>query len=143
METLKEPKKKQLESITFGDLTWVNIERPTEADVACLVDSHYPFHPLDLSDCLSKTQRPKLDVYKDYVFLIFHYSIWDKVRRVSSAEQVSVFTGDKYVITLHSGRFTPLGNLFRQCQSDERVRREHFSNGSGFLEVVHGSVYPR
>jgi magnesium transporter len=143
MNAVQEPKNKSLnmESVTFADLTWVNIERPNEADIACLREN-YPFHPLDLADCLSKIQRPKLDVYKDYLFLIFHYSIWDKVKRVSSAEQVAVFVGNNYVITAHNGRFMPLVDLFRRCRSDEQVRREHFGNGSGYLvyRIVDSSV---
>jgi len=134
MNSSQELKKRtpNIESATMGDLTWINIEHPTDADIAFLKEN-YPFHPLDLADCVSKMQRPKLDIYEDYLFLIFHYSLWDKVKRVSTAEQVSVFLGDKYVVTVHNGRFTPLGNLFRQCQSDEQVRRENFSNGSGYL----------
>ena len=126
------PKNSDMESTTFADLTWVYIQRPSASRLSCLSEN-YPFHPLDIADCLSKIQRPKLDVYKDYLFLIFHYSVWDKVRRVSSAEQVSVFVGNSYVITIDSGRFTPLINLFRRCQNDERVRQEYFSNGSGYL----------
>src|ERR1035437_1832248 len=134
MCAVQQPKSKptHLEQVTWAEVTWVNIERPTEADMACLAES-YPFHPLDLADCLSKIQRPKLDVYKEYEFLIFHYSVWYKIKRIGTAEQVSVFISAKYVITIHSGRFTPLANLFRQCQSDERVRQDHFKNGTGYL----------
>jgi magnesium transporter len=125
-------KSSNLESVTFSDLTWTYIQRPSESSVTCLREN-YPFHPLDLADCVSKIQRPKLDVYKDYLFLIFHYSIWDKARRVASAGQVSVFVGNNFVVTIDSGRFTPLSDLFRRCQNDEEVRQEHFNNGSGYL----------
>jgi magnesium transporter len=118
--------------VTYAETTWVNIERPKESDIACL-KTNYPFHPLDLADCLSRLQRPKLDVYQDYLFLIFHYSVWEKVKRVAVAEQISVFLGSNYVITVHNGRFTPLVDLFRQCQSNEQVRKDYFANGSGFL----------
>jgi len=46
-----------MESVTWGDLTWVNIEGPTERETEYLAQ-HYPFHPLDLDDCLSRIQRP-------------------------------------------------------------------------------------
>ena len=134
MSTTQPAKSKpgNLDSVTWADITWINIEKPNEADMAFLAEN-YPFHPLDLADCLSKIQRPKLDVYEKYEFLIFHYSVWDKIKRIGTAEQVSVFISEKYVITIHSGKFTPLGNLFRLCQSDERVRQDHFKNGSGHL----------
>ena len=61
-----------LESVTWGNLTWVNIERPTKRETDYLA-GNYPFHPLDLDDCLSRKQRPKIDIYEDYLFLIFHF----------------------------------------------------------------------
>ncbi|MDD4876778.1 MAG: hypothetical protein PHQ86_06605, partial [Dehalococcoidales bacterium] len=49
-----------LESIHYGDLTWINIEKPTEK-VKEYLAQNYPFHQLDLDDCLSRIQRPKID----------------------------------------------------------------------------------
>ncbi len=59
--TAPQIKKEELnmDSLTWGELTWVNIERPTEKEAAYLAE-HYPFHPLDLDDILSRIQRPKL-----------------------------------------------------------------------------------
>ena len=128
----KEEKALNLESITWGDLTWVNIEKPTEREMEYL-SQNYPFHPLDLDDCLSRIQRPKIDEYEDYLFFIFHFSVWDKVTRVSRHEQVAVFVGEKYLVTVHSGQLKTLVALFRQCQIDEEARRENFSYGSGYL----------
>ncbi len=121
-----------MESVTWGDLTWINIEQPTEREIKYLAEN-YSFHPLDLDDCLSRKQRPKLDEYKDYLFFIFHFSVYDTVTRVSTHDQVSAFIGDKYLITLHSGRLKTLVKLFRDCQIDEDARRENLSYGSGYL----------
>jgi len=121
-----------LESVTWGDLTWVNVEQPTEQETEYLA-KNYPFHPLDLDDCLSRIQRPKIDEYKDYLFLVFHFPVFNKEARVTTASQVSVFIGEKYLITLHKGELKPLVKLFRECQIDEEARQEHFSQGSGYL----------
>jgi len=135
MTTSKVKKKEQplnLESLTSGDLTWVNIERPTEREIEYLADS-YSFHPLDLDDCLSRIQRPKIDEYKEYLFLVFHFPVFDKETRVTTASQVSVFISEKYLITLHKGELKPLVKLFKECQIDEESRQENFSQGPGYL----------
>jgi magnesium transporter len=121
-----------LESISWGDLTWVNIEHPTEKETEYLAQN-YPFHPLDLDDCLSRIQRPKIDTYKDYLFLVFHFPVFHKEARVTTPSQVSVFIGQNYLITLHKGGLKPLVKLFRECQIDEESRQEHFSQGPGYL----------
>ncbi len=134
--TISQKKEKEqslnLESLTWGDLTWVNIEGPTERETEYLT-KNYPFHPLDLDDCLSRIQRPKIDEYKDYLFLVFHFPLFKKEARVTTPSQVSVFIGENYLITLHKGELKPLVKLFRECQIDEESRREHFSQGSGYL----------
>ncbi len=134
MTISQERKENQLnvESVTWGDLTWVNIEQPTSRETEYLA-KNYPFHLYDLDDCLSRKQRPKIDEYKDYLFLVLHFPVFNKEAGVTTPSQVSVFIGEKYVITLHQGELKPLVKLFRQCQTDEDVRQEHFSQGSGYL----------
>ena len=121
-----------IESVEWNGLTWVNIEQPTKREIDYLA-KNYSFHPMDLDDCLSERQRPKVDVYKDYIFLIFHFSIWNRATRISRHDQVSVFVGEKYLITVHDGQLKTLVGLFRQCQTDEGARQQNLGNGSGYL----------
>ena len=121
-----------LESLTWGNLTWVNIEGPTEHETEYLAQN-YHFHPLDLDDCLSRIQRSKIDEYKDYLFLVFHFPVFNKEARVTTPSQLSVFIGKDYLITLHKGELKPLVKLFRECQVDEESQQEYFSKGSGYL----------
>ena len=121
-----------LESVSWGNLTWVNIEHPTEKETEYLAQN-YPFHPLDLDDCLSRIQRPKIDEYKDYLFLVFHFPVFYKEARVTAPSQLSIFIGQNYLITLHKGEFKPLVKLFKECQIDEESRQEHLGQGSAYL----------
>jgi len=129
---VKKEEQLNLESLTWGELTWVNIEKPTEQETEYLAQN-YSFHHLDLDDCLSRIQRPKIDEYKDYLFLVFHFPVYNKEARVTTSSQVSVFIGAKYLITLHKGELKPLVKLFRECQIDEESRQENFNRGPGYL----------
>ena len=121
-----------IESITWGDLTWVNIVPPTEKEIEYLAQN-YPFHPYDLDDTLSRKQIPKVDNYPEYLFAIFHMPVYDTETRVASKRQWSAFVGEKYLITLHTGELKTLVALFRDCQANEDTRQEYFSQGSGYL----------
>ncbi len=134
MTTPKVTKEEQLnlKTVTWGELTWVNIEKPTERETEYLAQ-HYYFHHLDLDDCLSRIQRSKIDEYKGYLFLVFHFPVYNKEARVTTSSQVSVFIGEKYLVTLHKGELKPLVKLFRECQIDEESRQENFNQGSGYL----------
>jgi magnesium transporter len=121
-----------IESVTWGDLTWVNVVPPTPREIEYL-RQNYPFHPLDLDDCLSRKQIPKVDAYPEYLFAIFHMPVFDKKTRVASKRQWAAFVGEKYLITLHTGDMKTMVALFKDCQASEETRQEYFSKGSGYL----------
>lgn len=127
----REPKL-NVETVTWGDLTWVNIEKPTQKETEYLAQ-HYPFHALDLDDTLSRIQRPKIDEYEDYVFIVLHFPVWHRETQIATATQVSIFVGKDYVVTLHSGELRLLRELFQNCKSSDTARQENMSQGSSFL----------
>ena len=129
---VREEGKLNTESVSGEGLTWINIESPGKEETDYLAQN-YSFHPLDLDDCLSRIQRPKIDRYDEYLFLVFHFPVFSPEARVTTPSQVSVFIGGGYLITLHKGDLKPLVNLFNQCQSEAEIRKEHFSQGSGYL----------
>ncbi|MFC1875067.1 magnesium/cobalt transporter CorA [Chloroflexota bacterium] len=129
---IKKEEKLNMESLAWGDLTWVDIEPPTERETEYLAQN-YPFHPLDLDDTLSRKQRPKIDEYREYLFLVFHLPRYRKDEQVLTSSQLAVFIGPNYLITLHKGELKPLVKLFKECQIDEESRQEYLSNGSGYL----------
>jgi len=59
------------ETITNSDLVWINIEKPTRETIeAELTKKGYPFHELDIEDCLSKRHIPKISKYQ-IIFLYY------------------------------------------------------------------------
>lgn len=121
-----------LETLIYGDLKWINIQPPTIKERNYL-EEHFPFHPLDLDDTLSRIQRPKIDEYKDYLFFVFNFPRYNKEEQVLGQSQVSAFIGQGYLITLHKGDLKPLTKLFRECQENEEKQETYLSNGSGYL----------
>jgi len=120
-----------IEQITWSGLTWVNIERPTPKETEYLAQN-YSFHPLDLDDCLSRIQRPKIDEYEGYLFIVLHFPLFSKEAGITIPSQVSIFIGKDYLVTLHSGGLKPLAKLFRDCQLNEEARQGNMKS-SGYL----------
>ena len=127
-----EQAKLNIDSINWKGFSWVNIAPPTQKEIDYLAEN-YHFHPLDLDDTLSRRQRPKIDEYKDYLFLVFHFPIYSKEDKVITASQISVFIGQDFLITIHKGVFKPLVKLFRECEIDDESREEYMGQGAGFL----------
>ncbi len=88
-----------IETIQYKSLKWLDITNPSEDDYNFLLDD-YHFHPLDIEDCRGTTQRPKIDEYDDYYFLILHFPYFDKGNRFIRIREVKIFWGRDYIITL-------------------------------------------
>ena len=121
-----------LQQMTYGGVTWTNIQPPTEK-VRAYLEENYSFHPLDLDDIFSRAQRPKMDEYPDYLFFVFNFPRYYKKEQVLGQSQISVFIGEKYLITLHKGELKPVRSLFEECREDAEIREETLGGGTGFL----------
>ncbi|MBU2009062.1 MAG: magnesium transporter CorA family protein [Chloroflexi bacterium] len=122
----------RLEMVSGEGCTWLNVEKPTHKELDYLAQ-YYPFHPMDLDDCISRIQLSKLDEYPDYLFVILHFPLFNKRARFTTASQVSVFVGRDFLVTVHSGDLKPLVNLFKECQEKEESRQEYLGKDPGFL----------
>src|SRR3712207_3977093 len=71
-----EPEHRNVEVVEHDGLRWVNIERPTQSDRAWL-EEHFDFHQLDYEDVFSRNQRPKVDEYPEYLFVVLHFPAYD------------------------------------------------------------------
>jgi magnesium transporter len=136
-----------IRSITERKLTWFYIEKPTSQEVAFLAQ-RFHFHPLDLDDVLSRIQRPKIDVYKDYLFIVLHFPVFDKENRITRPSETDIFIGENYVVTVHcTGDLKPLARFFQECETDKQSRESYLGRSSGFLlyhilDRLVGSCFP-
>jgi len=120
-------------SITNGKLSWFYVERPTSNEVQFLAQ-RFQFHHLDLDDILSRIQRPKIDEYEDYLFMVLHFPVFDKQNRITRPSEMDIFIGENYVVTVHcSGDLKPLAKFFQECETDKESRERYLGRSSGFL----------
>lgn len=142
-ETNAEPRIGQIE---HDGIRWINIERPGPPEEAWLREN-FDFHDLDYEDVRSRNQRPKIDEYDDYIFIVLHLAVFDKrVGRLNAAE-LDMFVGPDFVITLPNESLKPVEYLFERCKSHEETRESRMSKGPGYLlytivDDVFSSFFP-
>ncbi len=122
---------RRLETISSNGVLWTNIQKPTYSDMTVL-GQKYPFHRLNLEDCLSKIQIPKIDRYEDHTFVILHFPTPDKEKGFLFS-QLAIFIGTDYLVTIHHGDLKPLEELFAMCKIDERQRQVIMGKSAGYL----------
>lgn len=130
--TGREERKLNLQIARHGKMTWVNVERPTRDEIEWL-RQNYPFHPLHLDDCLSKIQRPKIDEQEEYLFIVLHFPVFNKMAGVTVSSEVDIFVGASYFVTVHGGDIKPLRRMFQECFQNAGTRQELMERTTGYL----------
>ena len=82
----------RIAEIEAAGLRWIQLEEPTAVETAWLAQN-FEFLELDLEDVLSTRQRPKIDEYDVYMFIVLHVPHYHKVVGRLDAAVVIVFVG--------------------------------------------------
>jgi magnesium transporter len=125
-------RKPEVETVQGSGLRWVNIERPTPLECAWL-EEQFDFHALDLEDVLSRNQRPKIDEYPEYLFIVLHFPVFDRTVGRLNAGELDIFVGPDFLVTLPNQPLQPVEYLFERCRQKEELREQLFARGSGYL----------
>jgi magnesium transporter len=130
--TSPEPRAPHVEEIAAEGLRWIKLDHPGPPEQAWLQEN-YDFHALDLEDVLSRNQRPKIDVYDDYLFTVLHFPVFDSAAGRLGAGELDLFVGPGFLITIPNQPLQPVEYLFERCRQKEELRDQLFSRGAGYL----------
>ncbi len=126
-----------IDTISFGVLKWHHITNPTVEDMDFL-KNNFQFHPLDIEDCYSFVQRPKIDEYDDYYFLVLHFPLLDTRSNLIRTEETKIFWGHDFLITVGNSHYV-VQDLFNltKMNPEEMEEDEHIGGTSdGILYYV-------
>lgn len=113
-----------------SNFTWISINDPGEEEIAYLRRNH-KFHHLDLEDVLSEIQRPKIDDYEDYLFIVLHVPVKGRKNQIKT-DEINVFIGQDFLITLHDNN-PIIKKVLEKCQKNKKTRQEYMEKGSGYF----------
>jgi magnesium transporter len=98
-------------------IQWLNVYGLHEPEILAEIGRRFNLHPLVLEDILNTDQRPKLDEYADYLFVVARFFDYDDKSMSVTSEQVSIVIGRQFVLTFQekpTGNFNPVRDRLRQ-----------------------------
>ena len=98
------------------NLLWLDVEAPGATEIALLAEE-FKLHPLALEDITRQGQRPKIDVYGEYYFLVCYDIDYDEDNNQIDEHELHVVIGKNYLITIHVEPIEEIGEVatrFRQ-----------------------------
>ncbi len=80
-------------------VTWINIDGLHEVEIIEKIGKHFDIHPLILEDILNTRQRPKMEDFESYIFIVLRMIYYDEEKTEITSEQVSIILGSNFVIS--------------------------------------------
>jgi magnesium transporter len=111
-------------------IVWVDVSDPTSQDFDNLA-TEFGFHPLSIEDCRHQHQRPKVEEFPGYYFVVLYEIELNEAGRLHLGE-LSIFLGKNYLVTVHS-------QPIRAIQTAERLWRswtDLAERGTGLLAYL-------
>lgn len=81
-------------------VSWVNVNGIHNVEIIESIGKHYGIHPLVLEDILNVDQRPKMEDYGSYLYLVLKMIRFDENAKEIKIEQVSIIITEGCVISL-------------------------------------------
>jgi len=97
-------------------LTWINIDGIHDVEVIEKIGKYFALHPLILEDILNTGQRPKMEDFENYIFIVLKMVCYDEQQNEVRIEQVSLIIGSNFVISFQEQE----GDVFNPIR--ERIR---------------------
>ena len=95
---------------------WLNVYGLHEPEVMAEIGRRFSLHPLVLEDILNTDQRPKVDDYGDYLYIVARFFEYDNAALTVSSDQVSLVVGSNFVLSFQerpTGSFDPIRERLR------------------------------
>lgn len=80
-------------------ITWLNVDGVHQPEIIEQVGKSFGLHPLVAEDIASTGQRPKMDDFDDYIFVVLRMLMFDEKENETKTEQVSILFGRDFVIS--------------------------------------------
>lgn len=97
-------------------ITWINIDGLHKVDIIEKIGRNFDFHPLLLEDVLNTEQRPKIEDFETYIYIVLKMLYHNDITNEINSEQVSIIFGEDFVISFQEKE----GDVFNLIR--ERIR---------------------
>lgn len=133
-----------INTYTYKKITWVDLESPTQSEVREVMEKHN-IHPLIAEDLLSPTLKPKVDLYKDYIYLILHFPALKHTHKLSHNQEMDFVIGKDFIITCRYDAIDALHKFSRVFEVNSVLDKSNMGDHAGFvffymLKELYGSI---
>jgi len=130
------PVERKIETVQGKKFLWIDLQNPDRSDIEKLAET-YHLNTLNIEDCMTRSELPKLDSYNEHFFVILHFPSLLRQPGISRNSQLSIFIGRDFLITVHQGDLKPLVDLVNICKNNLDQHRKERILGKSAEYLLH------
>ena len=119
--------------------SWININGLHKIEELQTIGNFFNLHPLIMADIVNTDQRPKVEFYDDYVYLVLKMITWNNAASRIDSEQISIVIGAGWVLSFQERPgdvFDPVRERILQAKGKIRQRKSDYLGYALFDEIV-------
>ena len=127
-----------LTRLEHDGLTWIDLESPTPEELD-EIGSTYSIGPVLAQELLTPTAKPRVDVYNECTYAVFHFPAVRHTRKKEVLQEVDIILGKKYLITVHYEPMEAIDDFKRAFEAETLVgnkRKEKLHVGNLLFELI-------
>ncbi len=116
-----------IQEIRAKNMRWIDLTNAKKINCPEIkfLKKNYHFHPINLEDCIVDGQRPKIDSYRDHLFLVMLYPQYNRKTGVIEEKEVDFFVHKNYLITVHDSKLPTLVHFFNHLKKTKHYREKN------------------
>ncbi len=125
-----------LKKFKYREMTWIDLESPTKEELEA-VGREYNLHPIAQDELQGPTKRAKVDVYKGFIYAVFHFPRGLLGHSTSVIErdyiEIDFIIGKDFLVTTHYELVNALNDFSKIFETDFMLKRNHHKLHAGFV----------
>lgn len=122
--------KKCIPFLNKKSVTWIDVIGVKDVKLLNKLGRQFDLHPLVIEDIIHTKQRPKLEDYDDYIYIVTRMLFWNDAKNCMKNEQISLILGKNYIISFQENEEDVFGRVRDHLRKDKGKLR---GAGADFL----------
>jgi magnesium transporter len=117
---------------THQNLVWIDLESPTREEAESLSEE-FGLHPIVTSELLSRSEREKVDVYENSIYLILNFPLRNRTSGNIEETEIDFVLMKNAIVTTHYELIDPLHDFARLFEADSYLKNGQIGEHAGYI----------
>jgi magnesium transporter len=113
-------------------LRWIDVESPDKDEIAALKEE-FSLHVLVADELLAPSLRPKVDLYKNSIYLMLQFPAFRHAHSKDVRQEVDFVIGKDYLITVHYDMIDAIHKFSKEFEVSSILDKSELGDHAGYL----------